>query len=130
MMLLAFSDSTEHTIGGSREARIVSTDNTATGRIIQPLTLCPNTTYNFSGWTRQSRVLAECQATFSLNGTAIGIVAPGNQWSSGIGNLKNYTVGYTPEVDFTIDVKCTGGGVSDGSPGTIDFDDLMLEQAF
>jgi hypothetical protein len=124
IMFMAFEDDSQITPSGSWEGRIVSLDPSAVGRILQPLTLCPNTTYSFSGWTRQARVLAECSATFSISGSTIGSVSPGQVYGSGISNLKDYTAD-TAEVDFEISVQCIGSGDRNNTR-TIDFDDLSL----
>jgi hypothetical protein len=124
IIFLAFEDRTQHTAGGSREGRIVSNDTAAVGRILQPLTLCPNSTYSLVAFTRQSRVLAECTATFFIGGENVGVVSPGQEWGSGMSNYRDYTAD-APEADLEISVQCIGSGDANGRR-VIDFDDLSL----
>ena len=121
-------DPTQHTPGGSREARFVSDNPTAAGLIYQPIALCPNATYQLSAWTRQARILAECTATFSIGGTVLGTVMPGSSWDNSVFDAKNYTVGPTvadASQDFVVSVICLGSSDGDGHR-TIDVDDLSL----
>ena len=127
---LDYADSTQHTPGGSREGRFVSEDATATARIYQPITLCPNATYALSSWIRQARSLAECTATFSIGSAVLGTIMPAAiVWQDTLFNAANYTVG--PAVadasqDFVVSVQCAGSGDANDER-TIDIDDLSLE---
>jgi len=119
----------QHTPNGTQLGRVISNDQTATGRLFQPLTLCPNTTYQFGIWTRQEDVLAECVATFEIASTVIGSVEPEPLWTDNIFDAANYTVGPRSQdgaVDLSIIISCLGDTVSDTSPGIIDFDDVSL----
>jgi hypothetical protein len=125
---LSFADNTQHTYGGNHEGRFVSEDATASGRIYQPLTLCPNSTYSLTAWTRQVRQLAECTATFSISGEVVGQIMPSSMWGDYLSNAVNYTVGATnadASVDFAVAVSCTGSGDANGQR-TLDVDDLEL----
>jgi len=119
----------QHTPNGSQLGRVTANDQTATGRLFQPLTLCPNTTYQFGIWTRQEDELAECVATFEIASTVIGIVEPETSWTNNIFDAANYTVGPGSQdgaVDLSIILSCLGDTVSDTSPGIVDFDDVSV----
>jgi hypothetical protein len=126
--VLSFADSTQHTPSGSREARFVSTNSSAEGALVQPLTLCPNKTYALTAWARQLNPLDECAAVYSVAGVVLGTVIPQSSWSSGVSGLTNYTVGPTDAdaaVDFAISVACTGRDDT-SAPRAVDFDDISL----
>ena len=130
MFFVDAEDPTQHTPGGSRDGQVVSQSDTASGRLYQSLTLCPNTTYSFEAWTRQQDFLSECTATFQINVTVIGVVMPGTSWTNAISNSLNYTVGPGQQdgaVDLSIFVLCRGEGISDVDR-VIELDDISLVQ--
>lgn len=123
-------DLTQHTPGGSRDGQVVSESDTASSRLYQPLTLCPNTTYSFEVWTRQRDFLSECTATFQIDMTSIGMVIPGTSWTNAMSDPMNYTVGPGQQdgaVDLSVFVVCKGEGTSDVDR-VIEFDDISLIQ--
>jgi hypothetical protein len=126
--IFSHEDPGQHTLGGSRDARIESANTTGLASIYQPLTLCPNATYALTAWTRQPRVLAECTAIFNVGDVEIGRVSPGQVWGKSIFNARTYTVGPTAadaNVDIEIGVACRGSADS-GGKRVIEFDDLEL----
>jgi len=130
MFFVDAEDPTQHTPGGNRDGHIVSESDTASGRLYQSLTLCPNTTYSFEVWTHQQGFLSECTATFQINMTAIGAVMPGTSWTNAMSHPMNYTVGPEQQdgaVDLNIFVKCLGEGGSDVDR-VIELDDISLVQ--
>lgn len=122
----------QHTPNGTQLGRVVSEDPMASGRLYQPLTLCPNTTYQFGIWTRQADTLAECVATFAIGTTTVGTVEPQTYWTNAVYNPVNYTVGPGNQdgaVDLSLIVQCQGGSVSTSNPGTIEFDGVSVMAA-
>jgi hypothetical protein len=117
-------DSSQLTIGGSREGSVITYDMSSMGNVLQPLTLCPNSTYTFAAYTKVARILAECTATFIINDEVIGIVSPGVEWGSGISSLKDFTAG-VPEADLQISVQCIGSGDAMGRR-VLDLDEVSL----
>jgi hypothetical protein len=117
-------DSSQLTPGGSREGTIITYDTTSVGDVLQPLTLCPNSTYSFGAYTKVARVLAECTATFIINSEVIGIVSPSGQWGNGISNLIDFTPD-APEADLQISVQCIGSGDAMGRR-VLDLDEISL----
>jgi hypothetical protein len=128
MFFVDAEDPTQHTPGGSLDGQVVSESNTASGRLYQSLTLCPNTTYSFEAWTRQQDYLSECIATFQINMTAIGEVMPRTSWTNAMFDPMNYTVGPGQQdgaVDLSIFVRCLGDRTSDVDR-VIELDDISL----
>ena len=130
MFFVDAEDATQHTPNGNRDGQVVSDSDTASGRLYQSLTLCPNTTYSFEAWTRQQNFLTECIATFQINMTAIGTVMPGTSWTNAMSDPMNYTVGPGEQdgaVDLSVFVICSGEGISDADR-VIELDDISLVQ--
>lgn len=126
---VAVATDQQKTPNGTQLGRVVTEDATASGRLYQPLTLCPNTTYQFGVWTQQASQLSECVAVFEIATTTIGTVEPPMYWTNSIYNPVNYTVGPNSQdgaVDLSIIASCQGGSVSASSPGSIDFDEVSL----
>ena len=130
MFFVDAEDPTQHTAGGNHDGRIVSESDTASGRLYQSLTLCPNTTYLFEAWTRQQDFLSECTATFQINMTAIAMVMPGTSWTNAMSHPMNYTVGPEQQdgaVDLNVFVRCPGEGTLNVDR-VMELDDVSLVQ--
>lgn len=130
MFFVDAEDPTQHTPDGNRDGQVVSDSDNTSGRLYQPLTLCPNSTYSFEAWTRQQDFLSECIATFQIGMTAIGTVMPGTFWTNAMSDPMNYTVGPGEQdgaVDLSIFVICSGEGTS-GVDRVIELDDISLVQ--
>lgn len=126
---VAVATDQQKTLNGAQLGRVITEDATASGRLYQPLTLCPNTTYQFGIWTQQASQLSECVVIFELGTTTIGTVEPPMYWTNSIYNPVNYTVGPGGQdgaLDLSILMSCMGGSVSASDPGSVDFDEVSL----
>jgi hypothetical protein len=125
-----FMDTTEPdqlTPGGSRVAQFAADSSTATGILWQPLTLCPNKSYEFSANARQNFTLDDCTASFTIGDFSLGSLDPGEQWTNTLTNPAIYAVGpdaANASVNLEITMQCSG--ISYGNYGVLELDQLAL----
>jgi hypothetical protein len=126
--VFALLDPSQHTFGGAYFARFYSTMLSGSAQLVQPLTLCPGTTYALSVWTRQLNPLDVCTAAFSIEGELLGVVNPTANWTNSLSDSAPFTAGPNDadaSVDLTITLSCAGRGAST-VVRLLDLDDVSL----
>jgi hypothetical protein len=125
-----FVDTTEPdqlTPSGSRVAQFQADASTATGILWQPLTLCPNKSYEFSASARQNFTLDDCSASFTIGSFSVGSLDPGKDWMSTLSNPAVYSVGpYPANSSVNLQVSMACNGISYGNYGILELDQLSL----
>ena len=126
----AYNSTRQHAGSSTHSARVILTASDTSITISQPLTLCPNTRYQFSSWDRQADLLSECQTAYGIGGYTLFAVFPQEFWRQ---HNATFTTGATPQdcsLDLSISVVCRGNGgslVGDGSSGMItELDSLRI----